>query len=55
MCVFLSVPGPAAQEPQQNPTVHDSRGGEGAEHAAFNQSPQPIELQCVLVQWPTPD
>ncbi len=41
----------------QTPTMHgraEERRGRGG-HAGFNQSLQPIELQCVLVQWPTPD
>lgn len=60
MCVFLSVPGPSGREATVNSHNTQQRaggkkGGEGAGHAGFNQSLQPIELECVLVQWPTPD
>lgn len=53
MCVFLSASGPPGRhrEPPQCTAV----GGQGEEHAGFNQSLRPIELECVLVQWPTPD
>lgn len=55
MCVFLSASGPSGTEATAN--SHNARQGKGggAGHAGFNQSLQPIELQCVLVQWPTPD
>lgn len=57
MCVFLSVLGPRGAEAKANShSAWQWRGGtEEEEHAGFNQSLQPIELQCVLVQWPTPD
>ncbi len=59
MCVFLSASGPSGIEAAANShnarqSRREAREGE-AGHAGFNQSLQPIELQCVLVQWPTPD
>lgn len=60
MCVFLSASGPSGRGATVNShnTQHQAggkQGGEEAGHAGFNQSLHPIELQCVLVQWPTPD
>lgn len=64
MCVFLSATGRGPLS--RTPTVHgraEERKKEKKEgvvggregHSGFNQSLQPIELEFVLVQWPTPD
>lgn len=54
MCVFLSASGPSGAEAMAN-SHNAQHGWREAGRAGFNQSLQPIELQCVLVQWPTPD
>lgn len=56
MCVFISVGASGTADSHNAQRWQEGGGGRGGgPRAGFNQSLQPIELECVLVQWPTPD